>query len=83
MKPSLRSLRRGQEVWALVEETIEGGEVVINFSGDLVRTENLTGKTLRPGQRVLLVVDSIHPLKLRLINRRAVSRSPGRFDLTI
>jgi hypothetical protein len=71
VKSHLRSLRIGQEVWAIVEENIAEGEAIINFTGDLVRVQNLTEKPLRPGQRVLLQVQALKPLKLKIIVRRS------------
>ena len=75
MKPYLKNLRLGQRVWALVEENIAQGEVIINFSGDLVRVLNQSLRPLRVGQRVLLQVEAISPIQLRLINKAAESFS--------
>lgn len=67
MKPTLRNLKRGQQVWALVEESIAHNELVINFGGDLVRVQNQTDKALRAGQRVLVKISNLHPLQLQLV----------------
>lgn len=71
MKPSVRSLKLGQTVWALVEEHIAGGEVVINMSGDLLRVQNNTGRRFRFGERVQLRVTQLFPLTLALAPARA------------
>jgi hypothetical protein len=84
VKPHLRSLKKNQEVWAVVEEIIALNEVIINFSGDLVRVQNKTEKIFRVGQRVLLQVHSIYPLKLKLIvNTVKPTRSSSVLDLSI
>lgn len=83
MKPHLRSLRKGQEVWAVVEETIALNEIIINFSGDLLRVQNKTERNFRVGQRVLLQVHAVAPLKLKLIVRYAREKSPNAVDLSI
>jgi hypothetical protein len=83
MKPTLHSLRRNQEVWALVEEILVHDEVVINFSGDLIRVQNQTGRPLRTGQRVLLQVQSLEPLGFKLLSRSLKVRSPQHLDVTI
>jgi hypothetical protein len=84
MIAGLRHLRVGQEVWAVVEENIAGGEAIINFTGDLVRVQNLTEKPLRPGQRVLLQVQALKPLKLKIVVRRASQPfSRQKLDLSI
>lgn len=77
MKPHLRSLKKGQEVWATVEEVLAGEELLINFSGDLVRVQNKTLRPFRVGQRVLLQVQSILPLKLRLVVMSPRPQSSG------
>ena len=83
MKPHLRSLKRGQEIWALVEESMAGDELIINFSGDLVRVKNKTLRPFRVGQRVLLQVQSIFPLKLKLVVMNLRPRSNSGVDISI
>ncbi len=67
MKTQVKDFKQNQKVWALVEEVIAQGEVIINFSGDLVRVKNETGKLLRTGQRVQVRIDETQPLKLSLV----------------
>lgn len=84
MKPVLRNLKLGQQVWAVVEEVIAQNEVVINFSGDLLRVKNQTNKNLRPGQRVQVQIEEIFPLKLKLVEQRLRSEIfPRQIDLEI
>ena len=83
MKPTLRSLRKGQEVWAVVEENLARDEVLINFNGDLVRVQNKTERIFRVGQRVLLQVRSVEPLKFSLITRLSQHRASSAIDLSI
>jgi hypothetical protein len=85
MKPSLRSLRKNQQVWAIVEECLVQNEVIINFSGDLVRVKNQTDKNLRAGQRVLVLIEELHPLKLKLVSPKEQRRSsyPRSLDVEV
>jgi len=84
LRPHLRSLKKGQEVWAVVEEIIALNEVIINFSGDLVRVQNKTEKNFRVGMRVLLQVHGVAPLKLKLVMGDSSQRSSkNAVDLTI
>ena len=84
MRPHLRSLKKGQEVWAIVDEILARDEVIINFSGDLIRVQNKTEKNFRVGMRVLLQVHGVAPLKLKLVTRYPSQRSPQNIiDLSI
>jgi hypothetical protein len=83
MKLNLRSLKKGQEIWAIVEESIAGEELVINFSGDLIRVQNKTDRKFRSGQRVLLQIQTLQPLKLKLLLRTLKTRSPHSLDVSI
>lgn len=84
MKPTLRSLKQHQLVWAVVEEVIAQNEVIINFSGDLLRVQNHTNRTLRAGQRVQLQIEEAFPLKLKLVEQKQRSEIfPHRIDLEI
>lgn len=68
MPPHKRLLKKGQQVWALIEENIALNEVIVNFGGDLIRVRNETMGKLRVGQRVLLHVVKTGPLEFRLVN---------------
>jgi hypothetical protein len=83
MKPHLRSLKKDQEVWAIVEEPIASNELIINFSGDLVRVQNKTQRSFRVGQRVLLQVQSVFPLKLKLVFKSEPKDFIHKLDLSI
>ena len=84
MKPHLRHLKKGQEVWAVVEEIIALNEIIINFTGDLLRVQNKTERAFRVGQRVLLQVQGVTPLKLKLIIRTLnPKRSQNSIDLSV
>jgi hypothetical protein len=83
VKPSLRSLKKDQEIWAIVEEPIAHDELIINFTGDLIRVQNKTERSFRAGQRVLLKVQSLSPLKLKLVFKSKSSRSSRQIDLSI
>lgn len=79
MKPRVNSLRDGQQLWAIVEENIAGGELIVNLSGDLIRVRNESSKKLSPGQRVLLAVEKTRPLEFKLIERKR----PRNFTLDV
>jgi hypothetical protein len=70
----------GQEVWAIVEESMSGDEVLVNFSGDLIRIQNETRKNFRIGERICLRVEAINPLQFKLISpaagRTKIKRRP-------
>jgi hypothetical protein len=84
MKPQIEKLRIDQEVWAIVEERLEGSEVLVNFAGDLLRIHNDTTKNFRAGERICLKVQSIEPLKFKLISPVAGRPRPKtRFDISI
>ena len=84
MKQYLRTLKVGNEIWAVVEEVIARGECVINFRGDLVRVQNATQQKLRAGQRVLLRVQGLFPLRLQLVEQTArAARHRSHFDISI
>lgn len=84
MKPHLRSLRKDQTVWGVVEESIAQQEVIINFGGDLVRVANKTGRNFRMGQRVLLRIVALQPLEFKLITRTSNGKiRRTSLDLTI
>ena len=63
MKPTLQSLRKDQQVWATIEESIEGNELIINFNGDLVRVQNQTHRNFRVGQESFAKSENRSPLK--------------------
>ena len=84
MKSHVGSLKKNQLVWALVEEVIAQGEIIINFSGDLLRVKNQTDKTLRAGQRVKLRVEEVLPLKLSLVPPTVQRETyPGAIDFSV
>ncbi len=84
MKPHLRSLKKGQQVWALIDDVIANEELIINFGGDLVRVQNKTERVLSSGQRFLLQVESVSPLKLKLLFKPLSGhRSNTHLDLSI
>ena len=83
MKPSILSLKKGQRLWAIVEETIAGNELIINFSGDLLRVLNSSVRNFRAGERVQLEVETLSPLQLKLVAARSRSSQSLHFDRTI
>ena len=83
MKPQIRNLRPGDRVWAIIEENLERRELVVNFGGDLIRILNGSDRVFRPGQRVLLLVESIGPLQFKLVTGNQIASRPSSLDLTV
>jgi hypothetical protein len=75
LKPRLKLLRRGERIWAIVEEVQSLNQVVINFSGDLIRVSNESDRIFRVGQRVLLQVENVHPLQFKIITKTSLELS--------
>ena len=75
VKPRWRSLRRGERIWAVIEDILEQQEVIVNFGGDLLRVGNESHRILRPGQRVLLQVTDTAPFRFRLMSLSDLTRS--------
>jgi hypothetical protein len=86
LKPFISALKKDQTVWALVEEVLSVEEIIANFSGDLIRVVNHSGKNLKVGQRIQLHVDDVSPLRLSLVhfNRASTERTnSGGIDFSI
>ncbi|MCB0393461.1 MAG: hypothetical protein KDD25_02815 [Bdellovibrionales bacterium] len=75
------NLKLGQKVWATVEESISESGLIVNFNGDLVRVENQSHRTFRPGQRIQLDVYSIGPTKFRLVETKRFNLGRLNFDV--
>jgi len=83
MKPHIRSLKTGVQVWALVEECLEGNEVVINYNGDLIRVVNESSKIFRVGERVQLRVMAVQPLEFKILTLGSRFVRPISIDLNV
>ncbi len=70
MKPRVASLKQGQKVWATCEEARANHEILVNFEGDLLRVQNLSDRQIRVGQRIQLLVETVYPLKFRLVEAK-------------
>lgn len=81
MKRIVPHLKLDHKVWALVEE-VNGSDLIVNFQGDLIRVGNQSGKRFRPGQRIQLMVVSIHPLGFKLLETRE-QRTKSGLDISI
>jgi hypothetical protein len=67
MKKGFQNLRLGQQVWAVIEDVVGGEAVIVNYGGELLRVVNTSTSLLRAGQRVLLRVQEIQPMKFKLV----------------
>ena len=74
MKFVIGALRKGDIVEAEVVEIISATAVIVNFSGDLVRIVNETGRALRVGEKYEVRVTGVHPLRFQLPASEGLSR---------
>lgn len=83
LKANVSALKVGQKVWAIIEETILGDEIIVNFHGDLLKVKNQSRRHFRTGQRIQLNVTSIYPLQFQLLEARRLEKSNTKIDLSI
>ena len=83
MKFVLRDLKLGEALRARVEECLSGGELIINFGGDLLRVHNETGRELRVGDPVTLVVRGVSPLRFSLQADLQEQRRRGHLNVSV
>ncbi len=69
MSASTDNFRLGQLLWATVEEANDEENVVVNFDGSFVPMVNTSDSALIRGQKIQMVVESLDPLRFRLINK--------------
>jgi hypothetical protein len=85
-----RSFRRGDQVEATVVELVSQFEFIVRFDGGpddptarLLRLKNESHRDWRIGERVLLRVLQIAPLKFQLIEPLREQRLRGRLNFSI
>ena len=63
-------LREGDLIVAEVEEELSGSEsnLIVSYRGQLLRVQNSSGKRLRRGDRLELLVVGKNPFELRLLS---------------
>jgi hypothetical protein len=66
MKQSLKNVRVGDLILAVVVERASARDLIVSFDGDLLRINNQTGQTFRLGDQVELVVVTVRPLSFQL-----------------
>jgi hypothetical protein len=66
VKTHLRRLRIGEQVKAQVRECFAGGDILVEYSGDLVRVLNQTKAIFKTGQTLQLRVIAVEPLAFQL-----------------
>jgi hypothetical protein len=79
MKQVLPNLKLNDKVWATVEEILVQNDILVNFQGDLMRVNNVSGRRFRPGQRIQLKVSSVHPLSFQLLENRSSGMPYSRY----
>jgi len=83
MKEVIPHLKLSQKVWALIEEVLDGGGLIVNFHGDLVRVQNASGRRFRPGQRIQLKVAGLAPLSFQLLEAGQGKPYHRNLDITV
>ncbi|HEX4926028.1 MAG TPA: hypothetical protein VFV50_18185, partial [Bdellovibrionales bacterium] len=68
MSASFENFKLGQLVWATVEETPGEDHILVNFDGSYLPVLNTSDTALVRGQKIQMVVESLAPLRFRLIN---------------
>lgn len=83
MKQVLGDLKLGESLLGTVVELLPGDELLMSFSGDLVRVHNETKRELKVGERVTVVVTAVSPPRFRLPSERKDRRRRGGIDVTV
>lgn len=81
MKHVVPLLEIGSRIIGEVVEVLDDHQLLVTFSGDLLRVANVSRRQLLAGDRVSLVVESMHPLTFRLSEGPSAKRRRGRFDV--
>jgi hypothetical protein len=81
MKFVLHDLRVGEAVEGVVAEKYSDGELLISFSGDLLRVSNETNQVWKVGEHITCIVKTIEPLSFHLPKSR--ERRPGHLDVSV
>lgn len=79
MKFVLNRLQAGDRLKGQVEEILPGGDVIICFSGDLIRVHNETRRPLKVGESVVVTVAAVNPLRFQI----QMGKSRGHLDVSV
>lgn len=75
MKTVIPTLKVGDHLQAEIIECLSSTELICSFEGDLLRVQNLSANSLKPGQQIHLRVLSTNPLKFGTTTKqRTLSR---------
>ena len=83
MKKVLNDLQLGESIRGRIVEILPGDELLISFSGDLLRVGNETRRPFRAGDAVTVIVKAISPLRFQLLPERSEQRRRGHIDVSI
>jgi hypothetical protein len=83
MKFVVGDLKLGDTLTGRIEELLPGNELLLNFSGDLLRVHNETKRPLQVGEAVAVVVKAIDPLRFQLMPDRSELRRRGHLDVSV
>jgi hypothetical protein len=82
MKNATANLKFGDSIRARVDDVLDQVEVLIVFQdGTLIRVANESGRRLKKGDPVTLLVRAVSPLRFQIMEERAEQRRKGHIDL--
>jgi hypothetical protein len=73
----------GESLSGKVMEILPLSELLISFDGELQRVVNHTGQNFKPGDKVLLLVRALQPLRLQLMPSLAEQRRRRILDRSV
>jgi hypothetical protein len=83
MKFVVSNLKLGDSISGRVEELLPGGDLLIAFSGDLLRVHNETRRPFKTGDRVTLIVKAIRPLRFQFVDDRGSQKKKGQLNVSV
>lgn len=83
MKFTLPNLKLGESLKGRIHEVLPGGDLIVSFSGDLLRVQNESNHLFAAGDSVTLIVRALQPLRFQLVAGRPEPNRRGRFNVSI
>lgn len=83
MKDVLKNLQLNENLSGKVVEIFPDGELLMSFSGSLIRVQNESNQPLQLGQVVTVIVKAISPIRLKLRQNRRDQRRRGHIDVSV
>jgi hypothetical protein len=82
VKAVLKDLQLNETLRGKVVEIFTDGELLMSFSGDLVRVQNETRRPFDVGQLVIVIVKAIEPVRFQLADPMQARRR-GHLDVSV